>query len=147
MEEAKFIYVTYIAAPKEKVWNALIDPEVTARYWQHINESDWKINSVWRHKRSDGKGIVDLVGKVIEFLPPSKIVLSWAFPADENNMEKYSRVTLTVESFRGISMLTVLHDQLEPGSNMLDGIIEGWPKVLASLKTLLETGEPLPVLW
>jgi hypothetical protein len=40
--------------------------------------------------------------------------------------------------------LTVVHDDFEPGSNVLQGISDGWPAVLASLKTLLETGTALP---
>jgi hypothetical protein len=27
---------------------------------------------------------------------------------------------------------------------MLEGVSQGWPAILSSLKTLLETGEPLP---
>ena len=47
----------------------------------------------------------------------------------------------------GITRLTVTHAGLEPGSDMLEGITDGWPKVLSSLKTILETGKPLPRLW
>jgi hypothetical protein len=41
----------------------------------------------------------------------------------------------------------VTHSDLEPGSKMLTGITGGWPKVLSSLKSLMETGRALPVLW
>jgi len=41
----------------------------------------------------------------------------------------------------------VTHARLESGSEMLEGITEGWPKVLSSLKSLLEVGRPLPKLW
>ena len=41
--------------------------------------------------------------------------------------------------------LTVTHGGFEPGSTILPGISEGWPTILASLKTLLETGAPLDV--
>ncbi len=40
--------------------------------------------------------------------------------------------------------LTVTHDRLVPGSEMEKGIVEGWPRVLSSLKSFLETGKPLP---
>ena len=40
--------------------------------------------------------------------------------------------------------LTVIHDSFEPGSDVLQAISDGWPAVLASLKTLLETGTALP---
>lgn len=147
MEQAKYSYVIYIAASPEKLWNALIDPAVTAKYWQHTNDSDWKINSKWEHRRITEDHKVDILGKVIEFSQPKQLILSWAFPEDENNEAKYSTVSLKIEPHRGVSMLTVSHEQLEPGSDMLEGITEGWPKVISSLKTLLETGEPMPVLW
>jgi uncharacterized protein YndB with AHSA1/START domain len=73
--------------------------------------------------------------------------LSWAFPDDEARAKKHSRVTIEIEPYRKVVRLTVTHSGLEPGSEMLEGITEGWPKVLSSLKSLMETGKPLPVLW
>jgi uncharacterized protein YndB with AHSA1/START domain len=147
MENPQFMYVMYISTSPEKLWNALIDPKVTAKYWQHENVSDWKPGSKWEHRRCNKKGTLALVGKVIESSPPRRLVLTWAFPADEAREEKHSRVTLEIEPIRDVVRLTVTHAQLEPGSEMLQGIVKGWPIVLSSLKTLLETGRPLPELW
>jgi uncharacterized protein YndB with AHSA1/START domain len=147
MDTSKFVYVTYISTTPEKLWDALIDPGLTAKYWQHVNLSDWTPGSKWEHRSADKERALHLVGKVIEFSPGKRLVLAWASPADEANEEKHSRVALNIESFRGIVCLTVIHDQLEPGSDMLDGITKGWPMVISSLKTFLETGQPLPVLW
>ena len=96
---------------------------------------------------SSGGGKIDLVGKVVEIAPPKRLVISWAFPADENRPERTSRVTFDIEPFRDVTRLTVVHDNLEPGSDMLKGISDGWPKVLSSLKSLLEGGHALPKLW
>ena len=52
-----------------------------------------------------------------------------------------------VKPYRDVTCLTMTHDRLEPGSEMEKGITEGWPMVLSSLKSLLETGKALPVLW
>jgi uncharacterized protein YndB with AHSA1/START domain len=147
MENPQFIYVIYISTSPEKLWNALIDPEVTAKYWQHENVSDWKPGSKWEHRRCDNKGTLALVGKVIECSRPRRLVLTWAFPADETREEKHSMVTFEIEPIRDVVRLTVTHDQLEPGSEMLQGITVGWPKVLSSLKSMLEVGQPLPELW
>jgi uncharacterized protein YndB with AHSA1/START domain len=147
MDKPQFVYVTYISATPEKVWNALTDPEITTKYWQHVNVSDWKPGSKWEHRSSDRKGAVQLVGKIIESSPPRRLVLTWAFPADEAHEEKHTRVTFEIEPVGDIVRLTVTHDRLEPGSEMLKGITEGWPKVLSSLKSLLEVGRPLPKLW
>ena len=146
MNNAQFVYVSYISAKPENLWNALIDPEITRKYWQHVNASDWKVGSKWEHRDSDNNNL-DLVGKVVEFSPPRKLVLSWAFPADIANEDKHSRVTLAIEPYRDISCLTVTHDSLEAGSEMLEGITYGWPKVISSLKSLMEKGKALPKLW
>ena len=144
MDKPQFVYVTYISTTPEKLWNALIDPEWTRRYWEHENVSDWKPGSTWQHQRSDAACTVDLVGKVVESAPPRRLVLTWAFPADAANAAKHSRVTFEIEPIDEMVRLTVTHDELEAWSEMLKGITEGWPRVLSSLKTLLETGRPLP---
>jgi uncharacterized protein YndB with AHSA1/START domain len=147
MNKEIFVYTVYLSSSQDKVWNALIDPKITAKYWQHVNVSDWRSGSKWAHRSADKEDALRLVGKVIEFSPPNRLVLTWAFPVDEANEEKHSRVTIKVEPFRDVVCLTVTHEDLEPGSEMLHGIIEGWPKVISSLKSLLETGKPLPKLW
>ena len=147
MDNPQFVYVTYISTSPEKLWNALIDPEMTTKYWQHENVSDWKPGSRWEHRRSDKDRTLDLVGKVTESSPPRRLVLTWAFPVDAAREEKHSRVTFEIEPIGDVARLTVTHDRLEPGSEMLQGITEGWPKVLSSLKSLMEVGRPLPKLW
>jgi uncharacterized protein YndB with AHSA1/START domain len=145
--KAKFEYTTYIAARPEKVWDALVTPAVTQKYWQHRNVSDWQPGSRWEHRRCDAAGTLDITGKVVEIARPRLLELTWAEPGGENNPKKVSRVRLAVEPFRGVTRVRVDHDGLEPGSEMLAGISEGWPMVLASLKSLLESGRALPVLW
>ncbi|HVN33021.1 MAG TPA: SRPBCC family protein [Thermoanaerobaculaceae bacterium] len=147
MDKPQFVYVTYIATSPEKLWSALIDPAMTTRYWQHVNVSDWKPGSNWEHRSADKQRELKLVGKVIESSAPRRLVLTWAFPADEARAERHTRVTFEIEPIGDIARLTVTHDHLEPGSEMLEGITEGWPKVLSSLKTMLEVGKPLPKLW
>jgi uncharacterized protein YndB with AHSA1/START domain len=147
MDKPQFVYVTYIATSPEKLWKALIDPAMTTKYWQHVNVSDWKPGSRWEHRGADKERELKLVGKVIESSPPRRLVLTWAFPADEAREEKHTRVTFEIEPIGDVVRLTVTHDRLEPDSKMLDGITKGWPKVLSSLKTMLEVGKPLPKLW
>lgn len=147
MGKGQFVYVTYIATTPDKLWNAIIDPKITAKYWQHENLSDWKAGSKWEHRSSDKKRTLRMVGKVTESSPPRCLVLTWAFPVDEAREEKHSRVSFDIEPFRDVVRLTVTHDRLEPGSLMLRGITDGWPKVLSSMKSLLEVGRPLPKLW
>lgn len=144
MSKTEFVYVTYIAVEPTKVWQALIDEEATKAYWSHVNRSDWKVGSSWAHERIDGK--VDLVGKVIESTPPSKLVISWAFPGDIDKADAVSRVIFEIAPREGgNTRLTVRHEDLEKGSEMERGITQGWPLVIANLKSFLETGKVMPL--
>jgi len=147
MDKPQFVYVVYVATTMEKLWNALLDAQMTAKYWQHENVSDWKPGSRWEHREANQERKLKLIGKVVESVPPKRLVLTWADPTDEGRPEKHSRVTFELEPMRGVIRLKVTLDLLEPGSRMLEGISEGWPKVLSSLKSMLETGQPLPRLW
>lgn len=147
MENVEFVYVTYIATTPEDVWEAIVDPSVTARYWQNVNLSDWKEGSRWEHRDSGPGRTLRLAGKVLEAAPPRRLSMTWAFPADEGNEEKTTRVAFDIEPYRGVVRVTLRHDRLERGSDMERGISDGWPMVLSSLKSLLETGRPLPKLW
>lgn len=108
--------------------------------------SDWKPGSPWEHRRVDEKHTVDLVGKVVEYVPHRRLVLTWAEPADAAEEARHSRVAVDIEPVGEMVRLTVPHDEFQPGSNMLRKISSGWPRVLSSLKSFLETRRPL-VTW
>jgi len=115
----------------------------TRQYWEHENVSDWKPGSRWEHRAVDA-GTIRVVGKVVESAPPRRLVITWAAPAEESDPAAHSRVTFELEPMDEMVRLTVTHDRLQPGSKMDQGIRQGWPRVLSSLKSLLETGKPLP---
>jgi uncharacterized protein YndB with AHSA1/START domain/DNA-binding transcriptional ArsR family regulator len=138
-----YVYVTYIRASAEQVWQALTDADLTARYWGHANVSDWQPGSTWGHPRVDGSSVVDVVGRVIEADPPTRLVITFDDAPDAELPREPSVVTFLVEPHQDIVRLTVTHENL-PNQEMLNGISSGWPAVLANLKSLLETGEVLP---
>jgi uncharacterized protein YndB with AHSA1/START domain/DNA-binding transcriptional ArsR family regulator len=138
-----YVYVTYIRASAEQVWRALTDADLTARYWGHANVSDWQQGSTWEHRRVDGSGAIDVVGKVIETEPPTRLVITFEDTPDAEPAREPSVVTFLVEPHEDIVRLTVTHENL-PDEAMLKGISDGWPAVLANLKSLLETGDVLP---
>jgi uncharacterized protein YndB with AHSA1/START domain len=142
--KATFVYVTYIAASPEMVWKALLDGEFTRQYWGHENVSEWTSGSSWEHRRGDAAGTVAILGEVLEARPPHRLVITWADPADRTRNDRHSRVTFDIEQVAEMVRLTVTHDDLEAGSGMERRITQGWPRVLSSLKSLLETGRPLP---
>src|SRR5258708_5393513 len=140
MSDARFVYVVYIAATAEKVWAALLDGEMTRQYWGRENVSDWQPGSTWQHRRLHEARTVDLVGEVVECVPPRRLVLTWADPVDAADKARHTRVTFEIESVGDMVRLIVTHDELKPGSDMLPHITNGWPRVLSSLKSFLETG-------
>jgi uncharacterized protein YndB with AHSA1/START domain len=145
MSKPSYVYITYIQTTPERVWNALIDPELTKDYWgRRRNVSDWRPGSSWRHEDYDN-GSVAVAGQIIESDPPRRLVLTWAHPGAKSGAksETPSRVTFEIESFMGAVRLTVTHEELD--AEMLRAISAGWPAVLSSLKTLLETGASLPM--
>lgn len=144
-ETTQFVYVTYIAATPEKVFEAIIKPEVARRYWGHENVSDWRPGSRWQHVRADDARTVQLVGEVIESSPPSRLVISWANESEAADPAAYSRVSFDIEPYDDMVRLTVTHDDLVVGSGMANGVTKGWPIVLSSMKSYLETGRGLDV--
>ena len=144
-EKTSFVYVTYIRSTPEKVFEAITRPEVARRYWGHENVSDWRPGSSWEHVRTDEERTVDLVGKVVEVAPPARLVITWANPSQAADPASYSRVSFDIAAYEDMVRLTVTHDELEAGSGMAKGIQQGWPIVLSSLKSLLETGQAIDV--
>jgi uncharacterized protein YndB with AHSA1/START domain len=139
------VYTTYIRTTPEKIWAAITNPEFTRQYWAgNSNVSDWKKGSQWRHVGRDDKNQEEtwVQGEVLESDPPHRLVLSWAEP---ENASDVSRVTFDIKPVKGLVCLTVTHGDFQPGSPMPGKVSGGWPRVLSSLKTLLETGEPLNV--
>ncbi|MGV8929657.1 MAG: SRPBCC family protein [Brevundimonas sp.] len=144
-QTTRFIYVSFIASTPEKVFEAITRPEITRRYWGHDNVSDWTPGSKWEHVRANDERNVNIVGEVVESSPPARLVISWANPADAADPEAYSRETFEIEPYEDMVRLTVSHDDLVLGSGMEKGVSKGWPLVLSSLKSLLETGQGLDV--
>jgi uncharacterized protein YndB with AHSA1/START domain len=140
MSKPEFVYVTYIASTPQKVFDALRDPELTKDYWGRGRPvSDWQPGSRWEYQHYDDASQVDVVGTVLECEPPRRLVVTWGKPGRSGE----SRVTYQIDDAFGAVRLTVTHDQLEGDPETAKGISQGWPAVLSSLKSLLETGEAM----
>jgi len=140
MSGPKFVYVSYIRTTPQKLWQALTDATFTRKYWFGIAiESDWKVGSPLRFVSDGGK--VQDSGEVLACEPHTRLSYSWSVHFHEIfAKEKPSRVTFELEPMDAEVKLTITHDAFEPGSKVFDGISNGWPLVLGSLKSFLETG-------
>ena len=141
MQKPKLVYASYIRTTPKKLWGAITQPEFTRQYWGGFaNVSDWKKGSRWQHLNPEKE--VWITGQVLECKPPKRLVLSWA---DPDKLTDVSRVAYEIEAIEDMVCLTVTHDKLKAGSKMLRGVSWGWPRVLSSLKTFLETGKGLNI--
>jgi uncharacterized protein YndB with AHSA1/START domain/DNA-binding transcriptional ArsR family regulator len=137
-----YVYVTYIESSPERVWEALTDPGLTAEYWGHSNVSDWQAGSPWEHRRTDGSGIADVTGAVLESVPPRRLTMTFDAPGG-TPPDSTSKVTFDIEPYHEIVRLTVTHENLAD-DEAFEAASAGWPAVCANLKSLLETGHVLP---
>jgi uncharacterized protein YndB with AHSA1/START domain len=146
MSKPSFVYVIYIASTAEKVFEALTDAKMSERYWTGNRvESDWKVGAPFalKLKREDK----DVTGKVLEVDPPRRLAYTFHPQHDGMENEPASRVTFELEQQKDQVRLTIIHNDFEPGSKVFEGISRGWPLVLSSLKSLLETGRVLRAPW
>jgi DNA-binding transcriptional ArsR family regulator/uncharacterized protein YndB with AHSA1/START domain len=157
VDKPSFVYTTYIQTTPERLWQALTEPAFTERYWAITFDSDWKPGSAmtW-HTR--GLTIGDPEQVVVESEPYRRLSYMWQTftpewaeslnltddTRDRLTAEPRSKVTFEIEPLGEQVKLTVIHDDLEPGGMTGSLISQGWPRVVANLKTLLETGETLP---
>lgn len=139
-----YVYTTYIHATPEQVWTALTDSEQTSRFWGHAQVSEWVVGARVDHVRTDGSGVSDAAGHVIELGKPHRLAFEFDDPArfDDPTFEP-SLVTFEIEAHQDIVKLTVIHSRLRTEDER-EAIGQGWPSVFANLKTLLETGDVLP---
>ncbi len=161
-----FTYTTYIHTTPEQVWQGLTDPAFTRCYWRHQRagvktfRSDWKKGSTYDLAHEEvGLVVHDPEQVILESDPHRRLAYNWhsftpewaaavgmdEATADAWRAEPRSKVAFDIEEVgRGVVKLTVTHGGFWPGSGVLQGISSGWPAVLSSLKTLLETVGTLP---
>jgi uncharacterized protein YndB with AHSA1/START domain/DNA-binding MarR family transcriptional regulator len=161
MDKPSFVYTTYIHTTPERLWRALTKPSFTERYWGVSFESDWSTGSTMT-LHQDGVTVADPEQLVLESEPYRRLSYTWhTFTPEWREMigkrvgfseefldriaaEPRSKVTFEIEDLGELVGLTVVHDDFERGSAVLETISQGWPHILSNLKTLLETGEMLP---
>jgi uncharacterized protein YndB with AHSA1/START domain len=141
----KFFHVTYIRTTPEKLWDALTQPEFTRAYWGGMTQDcAWEAGSPWRMLFPDGR-VAD-AGEVIEVERPRRLVISWRNEfRPELTAEGFSRATFEIEQMDATVKLTVTHEIDRDGSMFIKAVSNGWPRILASLKSLLETGNALDI--
>jgi len=144
MSKPEFVYVTYIETTAEKLCHALTDGDFTERYWFGARlKSDWKVGSTFEMVRSDGT--VSDAGKVVEVDPPRRLAYTFVNLSDKYKNEFPALATFVLEPYGKLVKLTLTHEGFAEQSRFYAGISKGWPAILSSLKSLLETGKALEI--
>ena len=138
--EKRHIFRIEIEAPAEKVWQAIVDPEMTSQYYFETGfTGDLRPGGAYAYKNGDGEDV--LLGKVLEVDPPRRLVTTFSAQwADDIRAEPQSRVTWEIEQRGRHSVVTVTHDQLDTSPITFDAVSGGWPGILEGMKQLVETG-------
>jgi uncharacterized protein YndB with AHSA1/START domain len=144
-DTATQVYQLYIRAPQQQVWEAITNPEIVAKFFHGAQvESTYQVGTRLRSWSPDHSQLWG-DNTVLECDPPRKLVHTWRSLYDPDlAAEPESRVTWEIEEQPGgFSRLTLIHDRLGQ-SPKTAAHVKGWSYILSSLKTVLETGEPLP---
>ena len=144
MAAPRHVFQTHIRATPEAVWQALTDPEFTRRYFHRTAiESTWERGAAMRMVLPDGSDAVE--GVVEEIDPPHRLVVTWRPRYDaELAAEPPGRVEwIITPGDEGVTRVTTIHRDLALSPKTSENVGYGWTWVLDSLKSLLETGEPL----
>ena len=144
MDRPRHVFQVYIRTTPDRLWQAITDPSFTLRYFRRSRvDSGWEPGgriSYW----IDDDLVVD--GKIVDVEPPRRLVTTWSFRRDPSLREDPpSRVTWEIEPLGDTCRLTVVHDDFPSETSTFKAVGSGWPMVLSSLKSLLETGEGLSI--
>ncbi|HEU0303628.1 MAG TPA: SRPBCC domain-containing protein, partial [Gaiellaceae bacterium] len=137
------VYVVYVKASPERIWEALTQSAFTQHYYYASTvDSDWEAGGSYTYSI---QGQPAIVGEVLEATAPSRLAMTFdARWDDQVSPDPPSRITWEIEpAGDDLSKLTVVHDGFEAETHTYGQIAGGMPYILSGLKTLLETGEPM----
>jgi uncharacterized protein YndB with AHSA1/START domain len=136
------VYEIYIKTTPERLWEAITDPEIRAKYnFGAAVHTDWKPGSRLTMSSPRADGLLG-DGEILEVDPPRRLVHTMTGLWDDDvRREGPSRVTWKIEQIGDSCRLTIIHDQLREGAN--PQLYGGWPMIISGLKTWLETGQLL----
>jgi len=140
---SRFLYVTFIRTTEAKLWEALTKPEFIRQYWFGFHvDCAWTKGASWALISPDGNKMD--TGEIVEVEPPKKLVIKWQNQwRPELRDEGFSRATFEIAAQGDTVKLTVTHEIDKTPSKLIEAVSGGWPAILSSLKSLLETGHAL----
>jgi uncharacterized protein YndB with AHSA1/START domain/DNA-binding transcriptional ArsR family regulator len=144
MAPAKHVYELYIRTSPERLWEAITSSEFTKRYFWGSVESEWQPGSTYRFTANEGWPMHH--GTILEIDPPRRLVQTFEHEYSEEHgggPDDISQATWEIEQQGDLCRLTLVHEYPAGETKSFESSGGGWPKILNSLKSLLETGEEL----
>jgi len=141
----KLVYQIIIRAPQERVWAAITTPEFTSRYYYGSTlTTDLTVGSPFTYHMPNGAPIVE--GAVLASEPPTRLVHTYHSLWPPMHEDAPTKVTWELEAMPGgVTKVTVVHEEFQRETATYTGLQSGgWTWILSNMKTLLETGEPMP---
>jgi uncharacterized protein YndB with AHSA1/START domain/DNA-binding transcriptional ArsR family regulator len=139
-DKPDFVFSTYIRTTPDKLWDALTNPEMTQQfYYGGRVQAELRPGGNFSYLAPNGE--INLHGEVLELDPPKKLVTTFRATWAEAGGET-TRVMYEIEPMGEVCKFTMTHFDYEKSKA---GVEEGWPIIVAGLKTLLETGKPLNI--
>lgn len=145
MQPPKHVYEVYIRTTPEKLWQAITSRATTQEYFGLDVEADWKPGSKFTYTHRD-TGALAHYGTVLESEPPRRLVHTFEHDYSEEHgggPDDVSKVTWEITPVGELCRLTLVHDGWKAESQSYRSSGQGWPMILSSLKSLVETGAPL----
>ena len=140
------VYTIYIAATPQAVWEALTSAEFSRKYFFGFDvEIEQEVGGAFVIRMPDGA--VHISGEVIECVVPSRLTITWNvnWPGLVDKLGT-TLVTYDIAEAGDAVRLTMTEAHDRPlDEDILSGGRMGWPAILSSLKSVLETGKPLAV--
>ncbi len=142
----KMVLEIHIETTPEKLWNALVDPDMTQQYYFGSRfESDVEAGAPFRYTSSQGAPLLD--GEVVEAKPYERLVMTFRplmnlEEGGDPSALNISRTTFEITQEGPTCKLVLVHDELTEADSVA-GYFDGWSRILSGLKTLLEQGRPM----
>jgi len=136
-EKPDFVLETYIKTTPERLWEALTSGDISSKYFQGNASVSGTFEEGSSYEYTSEEGNKMLIGEIVSVEPLKRLEMTF-LPAFMERPDELSRNVYEISQMGENCKLTIMHFGITPE---IEGVRDGWSKIAARLKTLLETGE------
>ena len=135
----------FIAAPRERIFQALTDPAQAAQWWGRKDQyyfnrfdMDVRVGGKWSMSGTSPKmGDLAVHGEFIEVDPPSRLAYTWI----SSWMQALTKVLWELDAQVNGTLVKLTHSGFAGDANQVQGHSHGWSLVFTWLQAFAEKGE------